>query len=251
MPLLAAGPGALPPRRRCRCCRCRCRCRARPGRSPRASAAVAGVWAGCDAACCRTPRAGGGRLTVLHCGRAPCYAPCYAQGGSLLPCLQEFGVCPWCRQVALVVPSCAVQLGAACATQGLCKLLGTAVAFHAVPHRAMQLVWTPGHCSLCMFSPGASTFPVLFRGIFPIGKSLCSLLDPSLVCQPPAAVCSLAVQSPSSCPHGTRAVWVNWCWLGPAPVNPSQGNSVPFSLAGRLLGRANTESAPHRQPGAW
>lgn len=177
----------------------RCRCRARPGRSPRASAAVAGVWAGCDGACCRTPRAGGGRLTVPH--RAPSSTLlALAPGG---PCSPAFGVrrgtapaqlqaggsgCPQlCRAVG------EGRWGAACATQGLCKLLGTAVARCAVPCCAMQLAWMPGLCPLCHAvplhaQPWGQHLPSAVRAVFPIEKSFCSPLDPSLGLPPPAAV---------------------------------------------------------------
>lgn len=138
------GPWRAPHRRRRRC-------RARSGRSPRASAAVAGVWGGCDGACCRTPRAGGGRLTVPHRGRAPLDALPAWHWGVPLPCERwrccspAFGVrrgraSPaagrWLRLSPAVPRSWIGEVRAACATQGLCKLLGTALAHRAVPCRA-------------------------------------------------------------------------------------------------------------------
>lgn len=213
------GPWRAPHRRRRRC-------RARSGRSPRASAAVAGVWGGCDGACCRTPRAGGGRLTVPHRGRAPLDALPAWHWGVPLPCERwrccspAFGVrrgraSPaagrWLRLSPAVPHSWIGEVRAACATQGLCKLLGTALAHRAVPYRAVQLARTPGHCPLCRAVPLHSRpwcqhLPSAVGGIFAIGKSLCSPLDPSLVCQPPQPLflgCAISFLLPAwhmSCP---------------------------------------------------
>lgn len=124
--------------------------RARPGRSPRASAAVAGVWAGCDGACCRTPRAGGGRLTVPHRGRAPFDALAAWHRGAPLPPPPFPPALGWrsqpsCRQVALVVPSCAAQLvcQAGAVRAGLALLLLPTVLCRA----HTTLVPAPSQCS--------------------------------------------------------------------------------------------------------
>lgn len=152
-------------------CRCRCRCRARPGRSPRASAAVAGVWAGCDGACCRTPRAGGGRLTVPHRGRAPFNTLPAWRWGVPLPCSTVFGVRrgtarPSCRQVALGVPSCAMRLerGGGC---GVCHAGVVQAAWHCC---------CPLCCAVPCHAAGLDTRPLL---TVPCCTSACTALVPA------------------------------------------------------------------------
>lgn len=213
------GPWRAPRHRR--------RCRARPGRSPRASAAVAGVWAGCAGACCHMPRAGGGRLTVPHRGRAPFDTLCAWHWGALLPC--ECWRCCLQRLGRAVAQPAQLQAGGSDCPQ-LChaagrsvqrvprKLLGAAVA-----HRAVPCSWL-GHqaaarCAvtllfLCMRWSRFQRLPSAVRGIFPIGKSLCSPSDPSLVCHPPAAVvpwlCNLL---PPACTAHELSWLTSVCWV--------------------------------------
>lgn len=192
----------------------RCSCRARRGRSPRASSAVAGVWVfgcsgvrgGCDGACCRTPRAGGGRLTVPHRGRAPfdalpspgtavsrsplpAWAPLFpgCSGGRASPAAGR-----WLR-VSPAVP-CGWN-GGVCAegaTQGLCKAAWRCC--HS-PCCA-RLVWTPLP-ALCTHQH----LPSAGRGVFPVWKSLCSpVCHPS---QPLFLRCAISFLLPAgsrSCP---------------------------------------------------
>lgn len=153
---------------------------------------------------------------------------------------------PSCRQVAPVFPSCAAQLdrGGPCsvchagAVQAAWHCCCPPCCAHSVPCSWLGYQGTAHRAvlSLCTHSPGASASPVLLGECSPLGNPSAPPWIPHWFANPRSR-CSLAVQSPSSCLHGTRAVLVNWCLLGPAPVNPGQGNSVPLNLAGRLLGR--------------
>lgn len=112
------------------------RCRARPGHSPRASAAVAGVWGGCDGACCRTPRAGGGRLTVPHHGRAPFDTLPAWHWGIPLPC--ERWRC--CSPAFGVAEPAQLQAGGSGCPQ-LCRAVGSGRSVQRVPR---------GGCASCL-----------------------------------------------------------------------------------------------------
>lgn len=133
---------------------------------------------------------------------------------------------PSCRQVAPVVPSCAAQLdrgglcgvchaGAVqaawrCCCPPCCAIPCCAIPCHAASldtrtaHCAVQPPWTAHRAMQPLYthSPGASTFPVLLGEFFPLRFLSAPPWIPHWFATPHIR-CSLAVQSLSSCPHGT------------------------------------------------
>lgn len=163
---------------------------------------------------------------------------------------------PSCRQVAPVVPSCAAQLdrGGPCsvchagAVQAAWHCCCPPCCAHSVPcswlghqgtaHRAVL--------SLCTHSPGASTSSVLLGECSPLGNPSAPPWIPHWFANPRSR-CSLAVQSPSSCPH--EPSWLTGvCWAL-LLLTPARGILYPQTWQGGSLEGASTGSAPPQA--AW